>query len=304
MAEDLDITLDRLARFFDLDRLDRAGSDARAIQDYYRVTRHAYSRYHDPGNAVHMGLSEGPEFHPDDLTAQARFVEGRMPSDTLTVLELATGRGMNALWLARRHPEISVHGLDLTEAQLAYARQDGADVPNFSVSRGDYHDLSRFDDSSIDLVFVVEALCHSDDKPKVAAEVGRILRPGGQFIVVDGYRGPMSADCSDAQNRALHLLARGMAVTSFQPYQTVRNELIQNGLAIIEEQDRSAQLKPSLDRCARLADKYMSRPFSAWMMRRLLPRQLVNTGVSGALFPLVLDLGLFTYWITVLEKQD
>lgn len=304
MSVGLEETLAGLERFFDLKKLERARSDALGIQDYYRLTRHAYSRYHDPGNAVHMGLSEGSEFHPDDLKAQAAFVESRMPEGTQAVLEIATGRGMNTIWLARRHPDVRFHGIDLTEAQLEYARQDGADLENVATSRGDFHDLSEFHDDRFDVVFVVEALCHSEDKARVAKEVARVLRPGGRFVVVDGYRGRPVDKGSDAENRALQLLARGMAVAKFETYQDVCDHLVGSGLAIVEEQDRSSQLKPSLDRCARLADKYMKRPIAAWIMRRLLPRQLINTGVSGALFPLVLENGLFTYWITVLEKPS
>lgn len=301
-----DMTLEQrlaaLERAFDLKWLDTAGSGASDIRSYYRVTRHAYSRYHDPGNAVHMGLSDGPEFQPDDLTAQARFVDGRLQPGDTQVVELATGRGMNAIWLARRHPDRQFLGLDLTPAQLAYAHRDGAEVPNFTAQEGNFHDLSSIADGSVDLVFIVEALCHSDDKPRVATEVARILRPGGQFIVIDGYRGRLAVACSAAENRALHLLARGMAVTSFQAYDDVRHCLQTNGLAVEDEQDRSAQVLPSLKRSARLAERYLNRPFAAWLMRRLLPRQLINTGVSGALFPILLELGVFAYWITVLRK--
>lgn len=302
MADPLEALLDRLGRRFDLGRLARAGADRGAIQTYYRVTRHAYSRWHDPGGAVHMGLSAGESFHPGDFEAQARFVESRLPAGARAVLELGTGRAMNALWLARRHPEIEVLGLDLTEAQLAYARADGADVPNFRAARGDFHDLSALAPGSVDLAFVVEALCHSADKPRVASEVVRVLRPGGLFIVIDGYRTRPEAACTPAENRALRLLARGMAVAAFQPYDAVRGALVRAGLEIVEEEDRSAQLMPSLRRHAARAERFVARRIAGWLARRVLPRPLVGTIVSGALFPALLERGLIAYWITVLRK--
>lgn len=301
--DSVEARLDRLSSVFDLDLYARAASDARAIQSYYRLTRHAYSRYHDRGNAVHMGLSDGDTFHPDDFQAQAKIVEQWLP-DRAEVLELATGRGMNALWLARRHPDAKLHGLDLTEAQLAYARRDGAEVANFHPAQGDFHDLSRFSDASLDLAFVVEALCHSDDKARVMAEVGRALRPGGVFIVIDGYRTRAPSACSEPENRALALLARGMAVTAFHPYDQVRAALTAGSLDLVEEQDRSHQLMPSLRRHGDRALRFLGPSTKAWFARRLLPRAVLGTVITGALFPVLLDRGLISYWVTVLRKPQ
>lgn len=177
---ELQARIDRLARFFDLDALAQADCSPKGIARYYRLSRHAYSRYHDKGNAVHMGLSQGGTWRPEDMFGQAAFVESYL-GGACHVLELATGRGMNALWLARRHPEVQFHGVDLTPAQLAYARKDGMGVSNFAAGQGDYHDLGAVAPGSQDLVFVVEALCHSSRKNVVLEQVHRVLRPRWAF---------------------------------------------------------------------------------------------------------------------------
>lgn len=291
--------LDRLGRYFDLAKLAEADCSANGIQRYYRLSRHAYSRYHDKGNAVHMGLSEDGVWRPEDMYGQAAFVETHL-GDATNVLELATGRGMNALWLARRHPGVEFRGMDLTPAQLAYARADGAGIANFTASLGDYHDLRGIEPESQDLVFVVEALCHSDRKAVVLEQVHRVLRPGGHFVIIDGYRavgrgGPV-------MEQALRLLARGMAVPDFIEYQAFRDVTAESPFEVLEEHDRSQDIMPSLRRFEALADRFMAPRLKMRLMRAVLPKPLLHNVVSGYLFPILLEARAISYWLTVLKK--
>ena len=296
---ELEKRLDRLAQYFDLGALANADCSGAAIQRYYRLSRHAYSRYHDKGNAVHMGLSQGDTWQPEDMYGQAAFVQDYLEG-AKNVLELATGRGMNSLWLAKRHPDITFCGIDLTPAQLNYARKDSAGVPNFGVRLGDFHDLGAFSDRSQNLVFVVEALCHSDRKDRVLAEVERILRPGGIFIIIDGYQNTIPP--SDLVENALRLLARGMAVPDFVTYDKFRETVSDSPLQLVEEFDRSRQIMPSLRRFEALADRFMSPRLKMRIMRALLPNALLHNVVSGYLFPTLMDMGAISYRLTVLRK--
>jgi sarcosine/dimethylglycine N-methyltransferase len=51
-----------------------------------------------------------------------------------------------------------------------------------------------FDADSFDAVWSQDAILHSDDRPKVVAEVARVLRPGGSFVMTD----PMQTDDAPA----------------------------------------------------------------------------------------------------------
>lgn len=298
---DLNARLGHLSHFFDLKKLAQADCSARGIQRYYRLSRHAYSRYHDKGNAVHMGLSRDGTWRPEDMFGQASFVEDRLDG-AKDVLELATGRGMNSLWLARRNPDVQFYGIDLTPAQLDYARKDSAGVPNFAVAQGDFHDLSGFAAQSQDLVFVVEALCHSDRKAQVLSEVHRVLRPGGIFIVIDGYRNDNQN--SPATETALRLLARGMAVPDFMAYSEFLSIVDDSPLSLTEHHDRSDQIMPSLRRFETLANRFMSPRLKYRVMRAVLPKPLLHNVVSGYLFPTLLQAKTISYWLTGLRKDE
>ena len=100
-------------------------------------------------------------------------------------LELASGLGTNSAFLARRNPNILFDAIDLTSKPLLCNKKSPTHV-SFRIC--DFHNLSTLLENFYDLVFVIESLCCSTDKPRVLKEVKKRLRPGALFIVVDGYK--------------------------------------------------------------------------------------------------------------------
>jgi len=97
------------------------------------------------------------------------------------ILEAGCGGGQCSIAFAKQGARAS--GIDLSDEQIAYARRlaakEGVDV---SFYQGDAADLSRFPDSSFDVVFSAYALLYVPEIERCLAEVQRVLRPGGQFI--------------------------------------------------------------------------------------------------------------------------
>lgn len=297
---DLATRLARLAEFFDLDALAEAGAAPTDVQRYYRASRIAYSRYHDKQNTLHVGLSRDGTFRLEDVFAQLEIIAGHLPKGADTVLELATGRGANAAWLAARFPTLDVHGIDLSPVQLRYARRAACRQPNYRPQQGNFHDLSAFEANSIDLAFVLDALCYSTEKSRVLAEIARVLKPGGVFVVFDGYG--ERADLTPGEARAARLLARGMAVPEFEPYRSFRATVAESPLTLAEERNYSAETLPTVRRFEGLAERFFRLGWRARMLNLILPRQLTANAVSGYLFPILLETGVVSYWLTVMRK--
>jgi SAM-dependent methyltransferase len=78
----------------------------------------------------------------------------------------------------------SVIGVDGNEAMVAAASQAAAGVPNARLVHGD---LARVDlpDAIADVVISNCAINHARNKRAVYAEIHRLLRPGGRFVVSD-----------------------------------------------------------------------------------------------------------------------
>ena len=114
-------------------------------------------------------------------TAVAELREGE------TVLDLGSGGGIDVLLSARRvGPTGRAHGLDMTDEMLALARENArkAGVENVEFHKG-YIEEIPLPGESVDVVISNCVINLSGDKPRVLAEVARVLRPGGRFAVSD-----------------------------------------------------------------------------------------------------------------------
>ena len=103
------------------------------------------------------------------------------------VLDLGAGAGLDLLIAARKvGPEGRVIGVDMTEAMIETARRNisEAGVENVEVRQGLIEDLP-VEDAGVDWVISNCVINLSPDKPRVFAEIARVLRPGGRFSISD-----------------------------------------------------------------------------------------------------------------------
>ncbi|MBH1937756.1 class I SAM-dependent methyltransferase [Streptomyces sp. AV19] len=104
------------------------------------------------------------------------------PSRRLRVLDLATGTGGLATAVAARNPAAYVVGCDLNAAMLRVAREKtGGHV---RLVRADGLRLP-FADGVFDLACVAFAVDDMDDRERCAAELLRVLRPGGTLLLLE-----------------------------------------------------------------------------------------------------------------------
>ena len=105
------------------------------------------------------------------------------------VLDIACGFGGTLRMLAELgcRPE----GLDIAEACVDAARAANREAglgDSIPVEVGDFHAIASDDvawDAAWDAVVCQDSLIHSPDRPRVFAEVHRVLRPGGVFALSD-----------------------------------------------------------------------------------------------------------------------
>jgi len=105
----------------------------------------------------------------------------------LRVLEIGCGVGTDGLQFARAGATYT--GVDLTEAAVDLARKnfESAGMPGqFRVSDAERLD---FTDESFDIVYSHGVLHHTPDIEAAVREIHRVLKPGGQAIVMLYHRG-------------------------------------------------------------------------------------------------------------------
>jgi ubiquinone/menaquinone biosynthesis C-methylase UbiE len=176
--------------------LEASRSGAHAVRTYSRLA---------PVYEVWARLTESK--------ARARVLDFVNLTEGESVLEVATGTGVQLCELAGRNRSGHTVGIELSEAMLERTRRrleadglsDGVDL-----LRADALDLP-FEDESFDLVtnaYMLDLLAR-DQIPRALAEMKRVLRPGGRLVL---------SNMTKAE-KARHglwdwLYARGLGVTA------------------------------------------------------------------------------------------
>jgi ubiquinone/menaquinone biosynthesis C-methylase UbiE len=103
-------------------------------------------------------------------------------------LEIAAGTGRN---LPFYPADVRLTGLDVSPAMLAVARQRAKELGRQADLRvGDAQALD-FPAASFDTVVCTLALCTIPDPARAVAEAARVLRPGGQLLLLEHVRSPI-----------------------------------------------------------------------------------------------------------------
>lgn len=119
----------------------------------------------------------GPEIYYEHAH---RYLVARAAVAGKAVVDLASGEGYGAAWLAEVAADVVGIDIDPLSVDHAAARYAGRDSLRFAV--GDIQRLP-LEDGCADVVTCFEAIEHVSDPRLVVEEVTRILKPGGVFLV-------------------------------------------------------------------------------------------------------------------------
>jgi ubiquinone/menaquinone biosynthesis C-methylase UbiE len=106
----------------------------------------------------------------------------------LRVLDVGCGTGVFASRLRAAFPKVEIYGVDLVADMLTMGR--GRWQSNREQVMPVQADSERlpFGDASFDVVTCANSFHHYPRQERAVAEMGRVLRPGGRLMLVDGYR--------------------------------------------------------------------------------------------------------------------
>ena len=276
------------------------GTDS--IRKYYKLNKLAYSIFHSKKGFVHAGLSESDSFKDEDLLAQPKIIGKYIEENNAKeVLELAMGKGANSKYLAEKYPDVNFYGLDLENGQLDI--NNFKNIQNLRVSYGDYHKLDSFPDEKFDIIYVIDALCHSNNKDVVAKEVYRVLKNGGLFIVIDGYSGKKTNELNEDEVLAKQLNEKGMMLSSFEYIDNAVDKIKSAGLILVEDKDYSKNIIPSFGRLEKIASKTILEPrILGKIVDKVLPNEITFNAVSAYLTPVLIRKGIFCYKLLIFKK--
>jgi len=150
--------------------------------------------------AGHAALMDGVYHHQRhiyDLTrkyyllGRDRMLAGLDVPPGGSVLELGCGTGRNLMLAARRYPDASFFGLDISAEMLETARvavMRGGLADRVRLAAGDatgFDTEALFGQAAFDRVFISYSLSMIPDWRKAIAAALSVLRPGGELHIVD-----------------------------------------------------------------------------------------------------------------------
>ena len=146
-------------------------------------------------------------------TAVAELREGER------VLDLGSGGGIDVLLSARRvGPTGKAYGLDMTEEMLALALRNAteAGATNVEFLKGYIEDVP-LPAGTIDVIISNCVINLSTDKPRVMAEMFRVLRPGGRIGISDVVaEDHLTADQRAERGSYVGCIAGALSLTEYE----------------------------------------------------------------------------------------
>jgi len=134
----------------------------------------------DPANRPELSEADEPDRYPLQLyhfLAKQTDVAGKK------MLEVGSGRGGGASYIARYLDPAAITGMDIADSAVAFANKRHP-APNLNYVTGNAERIP-FDDESFDTVVNVESSHAYGSVANFFAEVKRVLRPGGYFVITD-----------------------------------------------------------------------------------------------------------------------
>jgi ubiquinone/menaquinone biosynthesis C-methylase UbiE len=293
-----------IAKHFDLQAIAERTIDSAAVLEYYRQSDRGYRLFHSKQGAMHVALNCDEEFSSDGYLGQVDLIAERLGQiSTAKVLEIGCGVGYNSRNLAERFTDSQFLGVDLSPEHVATAKKESLQLPNLNFEYGDFHRL-RFDDGAFDVVFAVECLCQETNWQRAISEVQRVLRPRGQFVVIDCFRQSPLADYDLDIQLAARLVEKTMAVEEF----AVRDDWLrvaeESGFRVCEQHDLSAAISHNLARFYSLSRRFFKMPLAARAFLKAFPPRLIENAISGLLMPFTVGSGVHRYYLLTLENAS
>lgn len=155
----------------------------------------------------------------------------------------------------------------------------------------------------MDIVFEIEALCYSQHKEVVFKEIKRVLKPSGVCILLDGYATKNRSSYTELEKTVMAITEKSMALPEFEQYDQVMQKAQAQGLQIMEDEDVSTFILPTLYRFESLAAFFFNLPLITKVIVRLSPLEFSANAAAGFLFPDIIKNKLGSYHITVLRGE-
>lgn len=163
--------------------------------------------------------------------------------------DFGCGLGATLRYAARRFQNLQFKGVTLVPWQISQATtlNDQCGLSDrISLLEEDYTRTS-FEDNSLDGVVAIESSCYArgQSKSDLLSEIHRVLKPGGRFVIADGFR-KNDRPLPGILNHAYELLCQSWALTELGNVDAFKSSAQQIGFKDLEVTDISWKVAVSV----------------------------------------------------------
>jgi len=172
-------------------------SKKEAVDFYQKNWSHIVKLLHvDKTNCINHGFYEkGTRTHSQAVLNMNNFVEQLLEFDKKNnrvkqILDAGCGIGGTVIHLAKKYPKINFTGINIVPEHIEIAKnlaKENHVEKNTNFLLRDFM-KTNFSTNSFDAIYLVESTSYSQSKQNLMREMYRILKPGGQIIILDGFR--------------------------------------------------------------------------------------------------------------------
>ena len=219
------------------------------IAAYYNKTLPFYKLFWHRGsgsNALHLGFwnSNTKTLHQALLNENRFLAEQVNAGPGQRILDAGAGIGGSAIWLAR-HYGAQVVGISLSKKELDIARSTARANGVGSLAQFSVMDYLRtgFPDSSFDVIWAIESVCHAEHKEDFVEEAQRLLKEKGKLVVADGF---LKRPAQNArEERIIKHFVDGFALPGLAADYSFEQSLHRAGFKNIQQWDKTNEVRPS-----------------------------------------------------------
>lgn len=227
----------------------------------FNTTAELYYTYW--GEFFHFAVFDGSADTSDFTTAldrtHERYWSAIGGSSTSRILDLATGSGAFAAWMAERTTG-EVVGIDISDAQLARARSRAAQSGrcNLRFLQHDVMDVADLEDAPFDAAVCLDAGCYLPDKRRALHGVATRLRTGARFLLVDWCR---AEQVSSLQGElVLEPFYQCWGIPAMARIREYTEAFDAAGFRLLDVNDLSRHVQPNWERAYQAANRALAEP--------------------------------------------
>ncbi len=272
------------------------------VKEYYKECDESYQHWGgEEIYSMHHGFwGENTKTHIESMVNMNRVLAEKLkikPGDK--ILDAGCGVGASAIWLAKNY-DVEVTGITISELQCekanTFAKKEGlSDRVTFYVR--DFQNPD-FKDESFNIVWILESLCHGEDKGKFTQEAYRLLKKKGRLIAAEYWLVRSYPKLNKLEKWLVDRWLSGWRLPNLWTAQEFKNYAEKTGLQNVGIIDITKNTSPS-------SKEIFKRGASGYLVNKYIkkrtPVQMAH--VVGCIFQyLALKLGSWKYQIIYGEK--